>query len=151
MRGSENMAGYSLDESLPYLMNRLVGHLNRALERDLRSLGLTFQHWRVLAVLAARDDRAIAELADYAVVPHSTLSRLLTRMEREGLVARTTTEADLRLAKIHLTAKGRRTYERILPLAIGWRDVALAGMTTTDSRAALQLLKRMLTNLEAHG
>lgn len=43
-----------LEELLPYLMNRLVNRLNRNLSARLRREGLTFQHWRVLLVLATR-------------------------------------------------------------------------------------------------
>lgn len=139
---------YSLETSLPYLMNRVVGHLNRGLERDLRALGLTFQHWRVLAALAEEDDRPIAGLAHYAVVPHSTLSRLVVRMEADGLVARASSSADLRLARIRLTARGRKAYERALPLAIEWREIALAGLDDGQQEVLVALAKRMLANLE---
>lgn len=140
---------YSLDESIAYLMNRVVGHLNRALESDLRKMRLSFQHWRVLAVLAMRDGRTIAELAEYAVLPHSTLSRLLTRMEHAGLLSRQPSGEDMRVAEIHLSARGRRSYERILPFAIARRDDALTGFSASEQAQCGVLLKRMLANLES--
>lgn len=140
---------YRLDESIPYLMNRIVGHLNRGLDVELRARGLGFQYWRVLAVLAMADNRTIADLAGYAVVPHSTLSRLLTRMERQQLVRRTGTDADLRLAKIVLTTKGRSTYAAILPAALGWSESALAGLPRADIQRLEAILVRMLANVTA--
>lgn len=138
---------YSLDESIAYLMNRVVARLNRALESDLRKMRLSFQHWRVLAVLAMQDGRPIAELADYAVVPHSTLSRLLSRMEAAGLLSRRASGRDLRLAEIHLTAKGRRRYEQILPFAVARRDEALSGFSDSERARCRAFLERMLANL----
>ena len=139
---------YSLDDSIPYMMNRVAGRLNRSLEDDLLKLGVSFQHWRVLAVLARGDGISIADLSAYAVVPHSTLSRLLTRLEDDKLVLRSAETPDGRTARVLITARGRKLYERILPLATGWRDEALVGFSTAEKEVLLRLLRRMLGNLE---
>ena len=142
------LEGYSLDDSIPYMMNRVAGRLNRSLEDDLQKLGVTFQHWRVLAVLARGDGLSIADLSAYAVVPHSTLSRLLTRLEGDKLVQRSGETPDGRTARLLITARGRKLYERILPLATGWRDEALVGFSAGEKQVLLGLLRRMLGNLE---
>lgn len=151
MRKKSAIAGhesYSLDDSIPYMMNRVAGRLNRALEDDLQKLGVTFQHWRVLAVLARGDGLSIADLSAYAVVPHSTLSRLLTRLEDDKLVQRSGETPDGRTARLLITARGRKLYERILPLATGWRDEVLVGFSADEQQVLLGLLRRMLKNLE---
>ena len=66
---------FTLDDSVPYLMIRVSGLMNRQLELDLRPLKVSFQHWRVLAVLAQKNGSSITDLSEYAVVPHSSLSR----------------------------------------------------------------------------
>jgi DNA-binding MarR family transcriptional regulator len=143
-----DLENYNLDDSIPYMMNRVAGRLNRSLEDDLLKLGVTFQHWRVLAVLARGDGMSIADLSGYAVVPHSTLSRLLTRLEGDKLVERSAETPDGRTARVLITARGRRLYERILPLATGWRDAALIGFTTAEKDALLAFLRKMLANLD---
>jgi len=82
------------------------------------------------------------------VVPHSTLSRLLTRLEGDKLVQRSEETPDGRTARVLITARGRKLYERILPLAIEWRDVALVGVSAAEKGALLGLLDRMLANLD---
>jgi DNA-binding MarR family transcriptional regulator len=144
-----DLKNYNLDDSIPYLMNRVAGRLNRSLEDDLLKLGVTFQHWRVLAVLARGDGISIADLSAYAVVPHSTLSRLLTRLEGDELVERSMETPDGRTARVLITPRGRKLYERILPLATGWRDEALLGFSAGERKVLLGLLRRMLANLEA--
>ena len=151
MRKKAAIAGpesYSLDDSIPYMMNRVAGRLNRSLEDDLQKLGVTFQHWRVLAVLARGDGLSIADLSAYAVVPHSTLSRLLTRLEDDKLVQRSGETPDGRTARLLITASGRKLYGRILPLATGWRDEVLVGFSAGEQQVLLGLLRRMLGNLE---
>jgi DNA-binding MarR family transcriptional regulator len=142
---------YNLDESIPYLMNRVVGRQNRLLEEDLHELGLGFQHWRVLAVLARGDGVSIADLAAYAVVPHSTLSRLLDRLESDKLVKRSSNTPDGRTACLLITARGKEVYQRILPMAIQRRDDALVGFTRPEKDLLLEMLHRMLANLQEPG
>jgi DNA-binding MarR family transcriptional regulator len=143
-----DLENYNLDDSIPYMMNRVAGRMNRSLEDDLLKLGISFQHWRVLAVLAKGDGISIAELSAYAVVPHSTLSRLLTRLEREKLVQRSVETPDGRTARVLITQRGRKLYERILPMAIERRDDALVGFSAAEKSVLLGFLNRMLANLE---
>ena len=145
---AKDLSSYNLDESIPYLMNRVVGRQNRGLEEDLLEMGISFQHWRVLAVLAMGDGLSIADLSAYAVVPHSTLSRLLTRLEEEGLIERSAQTPDGRTAHILLTPGGRALYRKIVPLAIEHRESALVDFTAAEKNQLCGLLKRMLANLE---
>jgi DNA-binding MarR family transcriptional regulator len=143
-----DLENYNLDDSIPYMMNRVAGRMNRSLEDDLLKLGISFQHWRVLAVLAKGDGISIAELSAYAVVPHSTLSRLLTRLAGDKLVQRSAETPDGRTARVLITQRGRKLYERILPLAIERRDDALVGFSAAEKSVLLGFLNRMLANLE---
>lgn len=138
---------FSIDQSIPYLMSRVVGRLNRRLHDQLAKMGLTFQHWRVLATLSTRKEPTIADISAYAVIPHSTLSRLLTRMETDRLVRRASSSEDRRIARIAMTAKGERVYKKILPLAIGIRKRALTEFTQVEEQQLRVFLLRMLSNL----
>jgi DNA-binding MarR family transcriptional regulator len=140
---------YVLDASVPYLMNRVVARMNRELEARLKPLGATFQHWRILAVLARDDGSSITHLARYAVVPHSSLSRLLSRMEAEGLVRRDGDEQDGRSVTVWVTPAGTALYRRMLPMAIDIRERALQGVATDEREALHRLLDRMMDNLQA--
>ena len=148
MASDKELRTYSLDDSISYLANRVMGRLNRRLEEDLHRLGISFQHWRVLAVLARGDGISIADLSAYAVVPHSTLSRLLDRLENDVLVKRSADTPNGRTARVVITRDGRALYERILPLALGRRDDALVGFTAAEKKLLLGMLRRMLGNLE---
>ncbi len=138
---------YRIEVAAPYLMNRIANRLNRRLVDELRTVGLTFRHWRVLAFLAANRRRTIAALAEYSVTPHSTLSRFLDRMARAGLVQRTAALDDQRAVELALTAKGRRLYERILPLALDINRELLRGFSDRERQTLAALLARMRDNL----
>ena len=82
-------------------------------------------------------------------VDRTTLTRTLGLMEKAGLVARRERESDRRSLAISLTAKGRRLFARILPLALAETDRALTGFSSEEIGTLRDRLKRMADNLRA--
>jgi MarR family transcriptional regulator, lower aerobic nicotinate degradation pathway regulator len=62
---------------------------------------------RLLGILRDRQPR-MAELADHLGLEKSTVSGLVDRAERRGLVQRSTTPEDGRSVRVGLSAEGRR-------------------------------------------
>ena len=146
---TRSLDDFKLDDSVPYLMIRVSGLMNRQLELDLRPLKVSFQHWRVLAVLAQKNGSSITDLSEYAVVPHSSLSRLLSRMEADGYVRRQTDAQDARTVRVYTTTLGEDMYRRILPMAVAVRESAMAGMSTAQKTGLLGSLNHMLGRMQA--
>ena len=140
---------FKVDDSVPYLMVRVSGMMNRQLELALRPLKVSFQHWRILAVLAQQNGSSITDLSDYAVVPHSSLSRLLNRMEADGYVRRQIDTQDARTVQVYTTPLGEDMYRRILPIAVAIRERALAGMSAAQKTNLLELMNHMLGCMQA--
>lgn len=133
-----------LDAWLPYLMNRLVGRLNQNLGERLRRHGLGFQEWRVLLVLAMQGPRRVGRLVEETEVPQSTLSRLVMRMERDGLVSRAGDPEDARSYVLALSDRGRAAFETVYPE--GWAEYRrLADLLSEDEeRRLVALLQRLV-------
>lgn len=139
---------YSIEKASPYLLNRLAEGMNAELRATLRPLGLTQRHWRVLAFLASAGRVPIIALARDALIPHSTLSRLLARMERAALVRRSNGKHDLRWAEYALTPGGERLYRGALPRVVALNQTLLDGMPRREQRALDRQLAHMLGNLD---
>ena len=75
---------------------------------NLRKHGLTDQQWRVLRVLAERGKCDVATIAEEAYLLGPSLTGVLTRMERDGLLVRERDASDARRQIIKHTAKGKR-------------------------------------------
>jgi homoprotocatechuate degradation regulator HpaR len=75
---------------------------------NLRKHGLTDQQWRVLRVLAEQSECDVAAIAKGAYLLGPSLTGVLTRMERDGLVQRSRDAQDARRQVISSTAKGKR-------------------------------------------
>ena len=79
--------------------------------------GIGVHEFEVLEQLvgADRGQRRIQELAESVALSQSALSRLVARLEREGLVERCMCELDRRGIYASRTAAGRERYEQALP------------------------------------
>lgn len=135
-----------LDDMLPYLMNRLLARLNQNLSEDLRKRGFTFQDWRVLAVLAAHEGANLTELAEAAVIPQPSVSRLAANLAKRGYVARENGKTDSRNVHLFITPKGRAIYEKMRPLAVAEYRAAMKGFSAKEYEDLRVALLRMMKN-----
>ncbi len=90
-----------------------VGHaFNQVYKPLLDSLGLTYPQYLVMVALWAKDDRTVGGLGGTLLLESSTLTPLLKRLEKLGLVARQRDPADERQVRIRLTPKGGALREK---------------------------------------
>ncbi len=95
-------------------MLRAHAELTKELDAELaREHNLPLSSYEVLLYLAdAPDGRMrMAELADSVLLSRSGLTRLVDRLEREGLLKRERCESDARGYFAELTPKGRRLFD----------------------------------------
>ncbi len=138
----------ALGEYLPFLVNRVGSALAvRFAEDALVRHGLTIVMWRALAVLADRGARRQIDLAEETSIEVSTLSRLVTRLVRMGLVTRRRSAASQREVTVELTRKGSVMVERLVPVAIGYEALAVAGLSARDLAVVKRALRRMHENM----
>ena len=134
----------------PYLMNRIMGRYNASLREELASLGLTTPKMRALAVLSVIDAPLIRELAVYAVVEQSTLSRALDQLAAEGLILRETDAGDSRAIRVNITDAGRAAFQAIWPQMAASYARMFHGIPDAERRAFVATLQKMLGNIRKH-
>ena len=103
------------EHSLPMALLRARESAMARFRPMLRSHGLTEQQWRVVRALADLDDLDAGELAERSFLLAPSLTRILKTLEADGLVRRSIDPTDQRRALVSLSAKGRRTFDRIAP------------------------------------
>ena len=120
--GEEHMAGkveleetiqYSdLDDQLTiklYVVSRLlVRNYNDVLDR----LGLTFTRYLSLKVLSDKGSLSVKDLGEQLYLDSGTLTPLLKKLERSGLITRQRSDSDERRLEVSLTAKGQELFFR---------------------------------------
>lgn len=92
---------------LAYLLARASLIVSSEFHATLKTWNLSVPEWRVLACLMDVEGLSVGELAAMALMKQPGLTKVLDRMEADGLVQRQSTANDRRRVTIHLTAKGR--------------------------------------------
>ena len=101
----------------------------------------------VLSHLWKQDGLSPSELADRLSVEPPTVTNMLSRMERAGLLERRRDAKDARCTRVYLTQKGRELRE---PVQRRWGEVqerAFAGITAEEEALLRRLLARVHDNL----
>ena len=92
----------------------------------LNELGITYPQYLVLMVLWERDCQPVNDIAHRLLLETNTVTPLLQRMEKEGLVIRTRGIADGRQTLVSLTKKGLHLEEQAkevpMCLARSWQN-----------------------------
>jgi DNA-binding MarR family transcriptional regulator len=148
MPAVSDRAQLDLANYLPYLVNRLGGALvANFTATSLASHRLTIDMWRMLAVLAYRGAQRQVDLVGMTSIEASTVSRLVTRLARMGLLTRKRSATSNREVVIELTAKGRMLVDRLIPCAHRLEQAAAAGIPARDMAVVKRALQRMFENV----
>ncbi|NNU44660.1 homoprotocatechuate degradation operon regulator HpaR [Ramlibacter montanisoli] len=99
--------------NLPRLLLQARESLMVRTRPSLREHGLSDQQWRVLRVLGEHGTVETGRVAREAYILGPSLTGVLARMERDGLVRRERDPADQRRTVVEATAKGLKMVERL--------------------------------------
>jgi MarR family transcriptional regulator, organic hydroperoxide resistance regulator len=115
----------------------------------LHGLGLSAGQELLLMLLWEKEPRTQAELTREMAIEPPTTSKMLSRMERAGLIARKRSETDRRTVLVSLTKAGRALEG---PVNAAWRTLeqdTVEGLTPKEQDTLLLLLGRVLESLAA--
>jgi DNA-binding MarR family transcriptional regulator len=111
---------------LPDLLARASHVLAQGFAAELRKRGTSLPVWRVLAALLARPGRTVSALAEACLLQQPTMTKLLDRMVRDGLVARAPDARDRRVIRIALTREGEARAAELVAAAERYEAQVLA-------------------------
>ncbi len=118
-----------LDDYLPYLLARAAGHISERLHDHLDRTGLAVPVWRTLAALSDQDGKdTVNGLSETCMTLQPTMSKLLQRMEADGLLRREPARRDRRVVLVSLTPGGRKLAEGLCAAARQFEQEALADL-----------------------
>jgi len=105
-----------LSNQICFLVYRLEREINARYRPLLKRLGLTYPQYLILLVLWEEDGRTVGQLCAALGLDTGTVSPLLKRMDREGLISRVRKTGDERTVTVTLTADGKALQKRALIL-----------------------------------
>jgi DNA-binding MarR family transcriptional regulator len=128
-------------------MLRVHARLTRELDAELvREHGLSLSSYEVLLFLAdsPEGEMRMAELADGVLLSRSGLTRLVDRMERDGLLRRKPCPDDARGLLATITPKGRALFQRARRTHLdGVRERFLEHLSPQEQRTLAEFWERM--------
>lgn len=121
-----------LDNQICFRLYTAARLVTQAYTPMLNQLGITYPQYLVMMVLWERDEQPVNDIAHRLLLETNTVTPLLQRMERQGLVSRRQDQNDKRKQIVTLTEKGRAMEQQAL-------DIVPEGMLNRMSECPLGL------------
>ncbi len=91
----------------------------------------------------------LRDLGERLLVKPPSVTTLVERLVRAGLVERTTAESDQRAKLVALTARGRKLVQRVLQHHPAQMRAMLAGLSEAEQEQLRRLMEQLAASLEA--
>jgi len=136
--------GRFVDHYLSFLLAQASFRISEEFHAQVRTTGLTVTEWRVLSSLLGSEGETIGRLAYLTLTKQPTLSKLVHRLERDGLVQRTREEDDRRQTRVQLTDHGEQLAQQLCDQALRHQESVLAPLTHDQATALLDTLQMLM-------
>jgi DNA-binding MarR family transcriptional regulator len=137
-------ASYCAEESVGYLMKRIMISIVAQADKRLDEHGLTSAQWGPLMRLKTSGGSTVAELARWLNVDAGAMTRLLDRLEKKGLCKRVRSTEDRRVVQVELTSEGEAAINQVPAVLAQVMNAHLAGFSKTEWQALRTYLQRMV-------
>jgi DNA-binding MarR family transcriptional regulator len=135
----------SILEAILYLYTE-----SRRLTKELaRQVDLTGPQLTVLKMLEGVGDLSLSELSERIRAQNSTVTGIIDRMEREGLVVRARSTEDRRVVLIKLTDKGSKIARAIAIEPMEIFRGALESLSPVETRELLKILTKIAKRVQS--
>ena len=111
--------------------------------------GLSSARWKVLGALSfSTSPMTVPQIANAMGQTRQGVQRLVNEMIRDGFLVFQDNPNHKRAKLIVLTAKGKKTYERVDKKQIPWANSIATGIKRSDLKVASHVLKQLINKLE---
>lgn len=111
-------------------------------------MGITYPQYLVLLVLWEQDKQPVCDIANRLLLDTNTVTPLLQRMEKAGLITRTRGKEDTRTRIVSLTAHGKAMYEQAQHIPNCLRDIILKTNKEEDLIQMVPTLDKLIEGMK---
>ena len=129
------------------LLRRVGDTLMRCQDLVFSKYGLTTEQWGLLTAIKSRGPLRPSDLADLLDRTPNSMSMLIDRMVKAGLVRRTRDRKDRRVVTVSMTEKGKTVIEPAIPA--GWEFIheVLSTLSDDEQRDLADTLEKVKCEL----
>jgi DNA-binding MarR family transcriptional regulator len=135
-----------LESSLGYYLTKARNVLVERTDRAVEHLGLTTQQIGVILLLSCGRATTPFELSRAMSYDSGSMTRMLDRLEKKGLIARSRSDKDRRIVKLELTAQGQNAASQLPEIGADVLNEQLRGFSSADLTTLIDLLSRFIAN-----
>jgi DNA-binding MarR family transcriptional regulator len=142
-------SSHPLADSHYYLVIRTAMHMKTALYRTLHhaGLGVTPEQWSVLSCLWHADGQHQSELATKTGRDKFTISRIVSLLEKKGLVTSRPDSRDKRRSNVFLSQNGRELQGPVTRIVEDFSEELFQGMTQEELNELRRILEHIVSNI----
>lgn len=134
------------DDRLIYLLSMaqqtMKDYTNAALSKA--GVELTMTQAGILFLLKHKDMRTMSELGEVFDIDNSAVTRLVDRLEKNGIVERQTAPGDRRAYLVHMTPKGLDSLEKAKKVILSVNEDLRRGFSPEEVEAYKKILRSIL-------
>lgn len=137
---------FDRSNSATYLAGQLAKGFARSLQQRAATLGFSPGQFPVLVELWQEDGLTQKQILDRLDVEQATLANTLSRMERDGLIARTPHPTDRRAQIVSLTERSRALESEAIDAASDAENALLGGFRSFERQLMLEYMRMAVEN-----
>ena len=150
LTNEKSLASIEINNRLFFRLFQAANTLHTKGTQALDDFGVTTQQWSMLGALSrpqAEAGMSVNELSRYLLVSRQNLTGLLGRLERDGLIERSTSAEDRRERRVRLSEKGVALWQSLADPIHNFYDDALKGFSFDDRLAFIHYINLLQRNM----
>ncbi len=112
-------------------------------QRNIRSYGLNTSEFGVLELLYNKGSHPIQQIGDKILITSGTMTYVIDKLEKKGLIVRRTCDNDRRIIYAELTETGKNKMMEILPNHYQALAESVDSLTSAEKEIMIEMLKKI--------
>ncbi|GIO61849.1 MarR family winged helix-turn-helix transcriptional regulator [Paenibacillus cineris] len=143
-------SGKELDLQLVRVLRNMVKELYDSLESDIDSYGLSRETFQILELLYSKGPQPIQKISDIFSIPSGSITYVVDKLEKKGLVERAPIPGDRRKTNVALTDEGRSQFDLIFPKHVELISDHLSYATDEEKLELIRVMKKIGYGIKNH-
>jgi DNA-binding MarR family transcriptional regulator len=130
---------------------RVASDMIAAMDEELAGHGISQGRFTILMLLenCPKPSLSPSDLAEMSGVSRASISGLLDGLEDSGMVRRGADRRDGRGRPVHITAKGKRFLEKMLPAHFTWLARVMQNLSQKERRQLIDIVSKIDPNVKS--
>ena len=137
-----------VSDYLSYLLAHASHLVSAQFHAHLKRYGVPVPTWRVLATLSDGQGKTVGEIARIGLYNQPTATKIIDRLEAEGLAQRRSDRSDKRRTLVFISERGLAMVNRLKADALAHESRVLEGHSPEEVKLLKKVLRTLIERLD---